>query len=261
MERGVWSEFTLSRCSELFELIDSYTVNYDEILDEAYLHIKIYEGQTVEKSIRLETKTVTELFNLDVMSLPDAEALCGTFLGLSVTDLNGQVYRKHLSSQKEKEIRSLLTPYFDALKADSGEEDPFMLDGPDMEYTPPWTEFTLSRSDSNTLNTFWFTVKDTDGLPLVTGMCQDEEGRVFEAEAGIPLDTETLWELRDKALEQLPEADDNEDWPEDFELPLDDHNITLAITVPDGTVQKKKASGKLSMEIYKLLLPCLKNYE
>lgn len=93
------------------------------------------------------------------------------------------------------------------------------------------------------------------------GRSRHGKGRVFEAEVGIPLDTETLWELRDKALEQLPEADDNEDWPEDSELPLDNHNITLAITVPDGTVLKKKASGKLSMEIDKLLLLCLKNYE
>lgn len=260
MERGVWSEFTLSRCSELFEPIYSYTVNYDDILDEAYLHIKIYEGQTVDKSIGLKTKTLTELFNLEIMSLPDTEPLCRTFLGLSVTDLNGQVSSKNISSQKENEILTLLTPYVDALKADSDAEDPFMLDGPDMEYTPPWTEFTLSRRDSNTLYTFWFTVKDANGLPLVTGMCQDARGCVFQAEAGIPLDTETLWELRDMTLEQLPEADDNEDWPEDLERPLDDSNITLTVTVPDGTILRKKASGELSMEIYKLLLPCLQNF-
>ena len=137
-----------------------------------------------------------------------------------------------------------------------GKEKPFMLDGPQMEYQSPWTAFTISRIDSNTRYHFWFTVTDDGDQPLVTGECSDEEGNSYMEETGIAISAEDLWQLRWMDLDQLP---DEEPWPEDLERPTDMDNITLTITLRDGTVEEKSASSDLSIEIYMLLLPYLKN--
>ena len=113
MERRIWSAFTISRCSIRYEPVYIYTVKYDEDVDEAYLCITVSEGQAADKSIRLEGETVSALLNLDLMSLPDAEILDGTFVGLSVTDPNGQVCSKSLSNAMEQEILALITPYIE----------------------------------------------------------------------------------------------------------------------------------------------------
>ncbi len=131
-----------------------------------------------------------------------------------------------------------------------------MLDGPGMEYVPPWIEFTLSRSDTYAQYNFWFTVTEADPDTLVSGACRDEEGTLYEEETGLPISAETVWALRWMDLEQLP---DEEEWPDDLERPLDDSSIGLSVTLPGGTVVKKNASSELSMKIYKLLLPYLKN--
>ena len=116
MERVLWSEFTISRCAVNYEPIYTYTVKHDDIVDETHLYIKVHKGQTADNSIRLESQTVSELFNLNLMSLPDAQILCGTVLGLSITDSNGQVFSKSLSNAMEKEILALITPYVDKQK-------------------------------------------------------------------------------------------------------------------------------------------------
>ena len=132
------------------------------------------------------------------------------------------------------------------------QRDKYMLDGPDMEYQSPWTTFTLSRVDSNTRYSFWFTVTDDGDQPLVTGECSDENGNSYIEETGIAISAEDLWQLRWMDLDRLP---DEEEWPEDLELPTDMANITLNLTLSDGTVVQKSPSGDLSMEIYQLLLP------
>ncbi len=137
-----------------------------------------------------------------------------------------------------------------------GKEKPHMLDGPGMEYQSPWTKFTLSRTDSNTQYRFWFTVTDNGDQALVTGECCDEKGDYYVEEIGIEISGEDLWQLRWMDLDQLP---DEEPWPEDLERPTDMASITLTLTLSDGTVEKKNASGDLSMEIYSLLLPYLEN--
>ena len=75
-------------------------------------------------------------------------------------------------------------------------------------------------------------------------------------ETGIAISAEDLWQLRWMDLDQLP---DEEPWPEDLEQPLDTESITLTLTLSDGTVVEKNASSDLSIEIYTLLLPYLKN--
>ena len=133
---------------------------------------------------------------------------------------------------------------------------PQMLDGPGMEYQSPWIAFTLTRTDSNTRYSFWFEVTETDDGALVIGACQDENGISYETEIGIPISVEDLWQLRWMDFDQLTEE---EPWQEDLEMPTDTASITLAITLRDGTVEKKSASSDLSMKIYELLLPYLKN--
>lgn len=247
MERGVWSEFTLMRYSEHFGTVYSYTVKYDSALDEAQLSTA--DGN----SVPLEKSTINALFALNLLELPASEVQVGTFLDLSVTDQNGQLYNKQIGSAREAEILALLTPYLSQLQAT---EEPFMLDGPDMGYRPPWTAFSLSRTDSNTRYVFWFTVTDTETDTLLMGECQDSEGKRYQEEAGISLPVEAWRELQQMDLEQLPDA---EPWPVDLPRPEDDSCIKLSVTLADGTVVEKQAFDALSMEIYELLLPYFVN--
>ena len=251
MERELWIAFTISRCNERFEIIYSYTVKYDDVSSKAHL----YEGQDEENSIQLRNETIESLISLNLLSLPDEEPVTGNFLGLTVTDSNGQVYPKQISKATEEEILSLIDVYVSALHVGS-EEEPFMLDGPGMEYQSPWTSFSISRTDSNTQYSFWFEVTETDDGAAVIGECQDENGMSYETEVGIPISGEDLWALRWMDFDQLPEE---EPWPEDLERPTDMANITLTITLRDGTVEEKSASSDLSIKIYELLLPYLKN--
>ena len=139
-----------------------------------------------------------------------------------------------------------------------GKEKPHMLDGPDMEYAPPWSAFTISRSDSYAQYNFWFTVTEADPDAMVTGVCRDEEGTMYEEETGIPIPGETLWALRWMDLEQLTDAAESEKQDEGPEA-LDGSDITFPVTLKDGTVAKKYISEELSLEIYQLLLPCFIN--
>ena len=115
MERVLWSAFTISRCTVQFETVYNYTVKYDDSSDKAELYVKACEGETLEKSIQLDGQTVSALFNLDLMSLPNAEPLDGTVFGLSVTDFDGRVHSKDLSNAMEQEILVLIMPYVNEL--------------------------------------------------------------------------------------------------------------------------------------------------
>ena len=128
-------------------------------------------------------------------------------------------------------------------------------DGPGMEYTPSWTAFTISRSDSSVQYNFWFTVTDDGDQPLVIGECCDEEGNFYEEEIGIVLSAEDLWQLRWMNLQML---DAPIEFPEDLEPILDDRKITLSLVLPTGETVEKNVSEELSMEIYQLLLPYFK---
>ena len=129
-------------------------------------------------------------------------------------------------------------------------EVPFMLDGPEMEYTPPWTAFTLRQGDGNTGCRLRLTVTDGDPDALVTGNCRDEKGDALEAETGIPISAETLQMLWRLGLEQLAEA------PPAGKA---DEGKGLFVTLPDGTVKHMNAPEALSLEIYQLLLPYFMN--
>ena len=133
-----------------------------------------------------------------------------------------------------------------------GKVKPQILDGPDMEYVSPWTEFTVSRSDSYSQYNFWFTVTEAEPDALVTGQCQAEDGTCYESETGIPISAEALWTLRRMNLESLPEYIET---PSDFPEMLDGSIITLFVTLKDGTTTRRCISEDLSFEIYQLLLP------
>ena len=129
MERQVWREFTISQISDVFEQNFSYTVKIDENSGEGYLYTEVYnyeEGYPEEKSILLKQKTVNALMNLDIMSFPDEipcepeeSVLDGTFLNFSVTDQNGNVLKKILSSKQKSEILALIMPYEEELKGEN----------------------------------------------------------------------------------------------------------------------------------------------
>lgn len=131
----------------------------------------------------------------------------------------------------------------------------YISDGPGMEYTPSWTAFTISGSDSSVQYDFWFTVTDDGDQPLVIGECCDEDGTFYEEAIGIVLSAEDIWQLRRMNLHML---DASIEFPEDLEPILDDRKITLSLVLPSGETVEKNASGDLSMEIYQLLLPYFK---
>ena len=103
---------------------------------------------------------------------------------------------------------------------------------------------------------FWFTVTDDGDQPLVIGECCDEEGNFYEEEIGIELSAEDLWQLRWMNLQTL---DEPSGFPEDVEPRLGESRITLSLMLPSGENVEKNVSADLSMEIYELLLPYLKN--
>ena len=78
------------------------------------------KGYPVLKSIELDSDTVNELINLNILSFTDepkesneleAEILDGTFLRFSVTDSSGNVFKKVISNEAEQKILTLITPY------------------------------------------------------------------------------------------------------------------------------------------------------
>ena len=136
-----------------------------------------------------------------------------------------------------------------------GKKSKHMVDGPDMEYVPQWSEFLLSRSDSSTQNSFWFKVTDRGDTALVIGECNDKNGNEYVEESGIELSDETTWQLRWMNLNQLEVS---MKWPEDLEMPMDDYTIQLTLVLSNGDVEEKNVSSDLSFQIYDLLLPYFK---
>ena len=246
MERELWSEFTISRSSVTYEPVYSYKVIYDDVADEAWIFAKFSDSKAVDINKILTKETVSELFNLNLMALPEAEPLEGTVLGLSVTDSKGNISSKKISAALEEEILALLTPYL---------EDPFMLDGPSMEHQGSWESFSLSYRGTEAQDGFFFEVTDLEQA-VVVGECNDEEGNSFVAEEGIPLAEEDLEALRNMMLEDLPEQ---YKFPEDMEPIMDDHSLDLTLIFSDGTTVEKSISSETAFEIYKILLPYFKN--
>lgn len=129
MVRPIWSEFTISQSSDIYEQNYSYTVKVDEDSFEGYLYTEVYnyeEGYPEEKSISLKQETVSALFNLNILSFPDEipyepeeTILDGTFLSFSVTDQSGTVLKKILSDEQEEEILALIMPYAEELQGEN----------------------------------------------------------------------------------------------------------------------------------------------
>ncbi len=126
MERELWSAFTLSQSSDVYEQNYSYTVVYDEASGDVQLYTEVPHetmGYPVEVSVRLEADTASKLFNLNLLSFPDAipyeggeSVLDGTFCRFTVTDRNGHESEKLLSSDAEQTILELLAPYIRQLE-------------------------------------------------------------------------------------------------------------------------------------------------
>lgn len=123
MERQLWSEFTISQISDEYGQNFSYTVKYDETEDKGYLYMEVpheTKGYPIEKNIQLDSETINELINLDLLSFDDklevseglgVKILDGTFLRFSVTDSSGNVFKKSISSDAEQKLLTLITPY------------------------------------------------------------------------------------------------------------------------------------------------------
>jgi hypothetical protein len=131
------------------------------------------------------------------------------------------------------------------------------VDGPDMEFKPPWQGISLTSSHSYAQYNFWFTVMLFGEDYLLTGRCLDQEGNIYEEETGIRISTETLFTLFRMDLEKLdviPEPDPTHEPEEGPEL-LDGSNVTLQVTLPNGEEVEVAVREEQSTLIYELLLP------
>ncbi len=248
MEREVWSSFTLSACTPMYERKYSYTVSYDNTTGKAQLRVDYTDSGAGTGTVELKSKTLEVLLGLNLLSLPEAEALEGSFVGLTVIDRNGQKFQKSISSAMKKEILALIKPYENKAK----QEIPEMLDGPDMMYTPPWSEMYVSMSSSIANDCFYFKVVDTEEKTTIIGSCMDSEGHSYETEEPFEIPYECLQELYQLGIECLD--DYNDEQYADEEIILDDTDVKLSITTEQGEF-KKQASVSLAKEIYKILLP------
>lgn len=120
----------------------------------------------------------------------------------------------------------------------SGCTKPHKVDGPGMVNDLPWTAFTLTRTDSNSLCLFRFTVEESDFSHLLTGEYVDESGSLHTLETGTGLTPEDVTWLRSLRLGDLPK--------QTAENPAD----TLEITFRDGIRENREISPDTSTQMY-----------
>ena len=122
MERQLWQEFTISQTSDEYEGNFAYTVTSESgVYYLSYEYFDYENNVPGERKIQLKNATVNALLSMDLLSLPDVQAteslsdeetiLDGTFAKLTITDENGNTYKKRVSDKIVQEIRSLLSPY------------------------------------------------------------------------------------------------------------------------------------------------------
>ena len=114
-----------------------------------------------------------------------------------------------------------------------------ILDGPGMVNDLPWASFTLT--DTEGPQPFSITVTDTDNGYVLSGYCQDAEGKIYRAE-GIELFEERAY-LVGLALHELEDTDRK------------DMAISLILTYPDDWQQAKVIEPDMAREIYERFLP------
>jgi hypothetical protein len=132
----------------------------------------------------------------------------------------------------------------------------YYVDGPGMEFTPPWQGFSLTSSHTYAQYNFWFTVMCYGEDYLLTGGCRDDEGNIYEEETGIKLRWETMMTLFRMGLEKQEIVTEPDPIQEELELEiLDGSNITLHVTLPNGEEVEVAVGGEEAIQIYKLLLP------
>lgn len=136
-----------------------------------------------------------------------------------------------------------------------------LVDGPDMAFTPPWQGFSLTSSHTYAQYNFWFTVMRSSEDYLLTGGCRDDEGNIYEEEIGIKLCWETMMTLFRMDLEKQEIITEPDPTQEELELEiLDDTDVTLHVTLPNGEEVEVAVGEDEAIQIYKLLLPYFAKY-
>lgn len=244
MERVVgWKSFTISRCSERYEPIYSYTVVYDSASCKAYLYCGTYRETEERTGIQLESHTINALFNLELLALPDEAAVTGNFLSLAVVDENGLQIPKKLSTAKEAEILALIRPYVD--------------EGGSAAEQKVWQEFTVSQTSDVYEDNFSYTVtNESDGYYLFYEYF-DYENKVPE-DCKIRLKESTANALLSMNLLSLPDEQTIES-SSDEETILDGTFAKFTITDENGNTYKKRVSDKIVQEIRSLLSTYIKD--
>lgn len=130
---------------------------------------------------------------------------------------------------------------------------PGMVDGPGMVNTQVWESFELSRWDSDTTHSFWFTLKNDADCYLLTGQCTDRNGKTYYEEEGIQVPNAEAEALRRFNLEALPDRVELLDG--DLIPPEDDYEVRLTLIFFDGSRLEKTIDSDTSIALYEELLP------
>ena len=246
MERELWQEFTISRCSEVYEPIYSYTVKYDNASGEAYLYIGEYDEAKEHTSIQLKSQTINDLINMRILALPDEGDITGNFLALSVVNSNGKRLHKRVSAAVEKKILSLIEPYADSLNTDNGSNI-----NTEREM---WQEFTISQTSDEYNQNFSYTVKydETEDKGYLY-MEVPHETKGYPVLKSIELDSDTVNELIN--LNILSFTDEPKESNELEAEILDGTFLRFSVTNSSGNVFKKVISNEAEQKILTLITP------
>ena len=246
MERELWQEFTISRCSEVYEPIYSYTVKYDDVSSRAYLYIGEYDEAKEQSSIQLKSQTINDLINLRILALPEEGSITGNFLALSVVDSNGKRLHKSVSAAVEKEILSLIEPYVDSSNTDN--------DSNINTEREMWKEFTISQTSDEYEQNFSYTVKydETEDKGYLY-MEVPHETKGYPVLKSIELDSDTVNELIN--LNILSFTDEPKESNELEAEILDGTFLRFSVTDSSGNIFKKVISNEAEQKILTLITP------
>lgn len=128
-----------------------------------------------------------------------------------------------------------------------------LLDGPGMVNTQVWESFELSRWDSDTTHSFWFTLKNDADCYLLTGQCTDRNGKTYYEEEGIQVPNAEADALRSFNLEALPDRVELLDG--DLIPPENGYEVRLTLIFFDGSGLEKTIDSDTSIALYEKLLP------
>lgn len=140
-----------------------------------------------------------------------------------------------------------------------GNKDRHILDGPGMERNTAWDAFTVSRTDSNSLYIFWFTVEQTETAYMLTGECRDEDGCAYTVTEGMELSAEDAIYVQNLCVADRQDILPDDGFGGEELILMDAPDFSLILHCTDGSDCKKAITSDETIEMYNRFLPYFKN--